>query len=216
MPLATIGVPLICEVSPVANAHTSVIWWTFAGVTWVSGLWRRPGLSPGYVRQPSPPSCAETAATSTIGASALAKCLEIRQHVVHVVIGVPAELLDVRIERVVDGERDLAGQPRAIASGRVGERDRELVTVGERPGDRVAAPRCDGDLRGAALGWIQHPLQQLEPLQPIGNAGEIGGRRVARRTAAGAVEVAPAALGVAGLEIGQIDRSPRAIRAGPL
>jgi len=46
MPLATIGVPLICEVSPVANAQTSVIWWTFAGVTWVSGLWRRPVLSP--------------------------------------------------------------------------------------------------------------------------------------------------------------------------
>jgi hypothetical protein len=53
--------------------------------------------------------------------------------------------------------------------------------------------------RSGAGGRVEHALQEREPLQPAGDAGEIAARRVARR--AGARRSSASRLGVAGLEI---------------
>ena len=90
--------------------------------------------------------------------------------------------------------------------------------IGELAGDRFAGRQRDGHLRrgGGApprprpLG-IQHALQQLQSLQPRRQSGEIAGRRVALRAAAGAIEVLLAGVGVAGLQIRDIDRAPVAV-----
>src|SRR5438874_1610378 len=57
------------------------------------------------------------------------------EDVVHLVIGVFSELLGVRIERIVDGEFHPVRGPRPVPARRIGQRDRELVAIGELSGD---------------------------------------------------------------------------------
>ena len=74
--------------------------------------------------------------------------LEIREHVVHVVVGVLPELRDVRIERVIDGDGHLTRRPRAVVAGRIGNRNGELVAIGNLAADRLARRQLDGGDRG--------------------------------------------------------------------
>ena len=107
---------------PVWNAQASVSWWTLSGVICVRRLWRWPGVV-AVIGRPAvgrrleqrggiePLRRAERRSTrarqrcrSRTAVQLSAKRLQVRQDIVHVVIGVLSELLDVSLERIVDGE----------------------------------------------------------------------------------------------------------------
>ena len=65
----------------------------------------------------------------------LTKRLQVRQDVVHVVIGVFSELLRVGQERIVDGDLHAVRRKSPVRPGRVNQRNRELVAIRQRARD---------------------------------------------------------------------------------
>src|SRR5438874_1610383 len=84
---------------------------------------------------PCAPQTMTVIMTADARRSASAQCLQVREDVVHLVIGVFSELLGVRIERIVDGEFHPVRGPRPVPARRIGRRDRELVAISELSGD---------------------------------------------------------------------------------
>ena len=123
----------------------------------------------------------------------------------HVVIGVFPEQLDVRVERILHTGLDLMRWPGAVPAVRISKRDREFVAIGQRPGDRLPRGQRHRDGSAARLRRIKHVLKKLEPLQPLADAREVAGWRMARGAAAAAVEVPAARLGVSGLQVRHLD-----------
>src|SRR5690349_17427360 len=137
---------------------------------------------PGGFAPPDPPSpslAGTPARSAPAGAlnARLSQRLEICQDVMHVLVGVFPELIEVRVERVVDREADASGRPRAIPALRVAEANREFVAVGECSRDGLTRCERDGDLHGrgrrraaasTADRRIQHALQELQALVTCG------------------------------------------------
>ena len=80
---------------------------------------------------------------------------------------------DVRLQRIADADLHLARRPGAIPSGRVGDRDRELVLVTTLPvtvwfdgSVIVAVGAVGGAPPRSASARIQHALHQLKALEP--------------------------------------------------
>src|SRR5262245_21705629 len=104
---------------------------------------------------------------------------------VHLVIGVCAELLDMGRERIVDNNGHLISWKRTVRAGPIRQRDRELVAVRERAGYGLARRARHGDScrRGRTCGqrWVQHAAEELEPFEACGQPGEVAARRVTAR-----------------------------------
>ena len=242
MPLKTSGTALIESVCPVWNVHASVspsdvvrrdrrqLAVAPAGVVAVIG-------GPGVGRRREQRRRLEPAAGIRrrsrrrgrgwrglgrgLRRDAAAQRPHIRQHVVHVGVGVLRDLIGVRVERIVDGELHQARGPRAVPAVGVAEGDRELVAEREPPFDALTGRQRDLDLGRRALSaasaaGIEHPLQQREPLEAIGHTGEVLLRVVAGGAAAGAVEVLLAGARVAGVQVVFRDLAPGAEQRSPL
>src|SRR5258708_27281927 len=107
--------------------------------------------------------------SSTIrGQVALAQCVEVRQNIVYVFVGIRAQQLDVSFERIRYGSLHLTAGPRPIPSRGINEPNRELIAVCQFPTYPLARGKCHGNTRTRSRGLsstsallVQHPLQKL-------------------------------------------------------
>ena len=100
-----------------------------------------------------------------MGESSLLKALQIREHVVHLFLGIPAELFRMLPQRIVPFNLHCCYREGMAPLVGVDDGDGKFIALGEPAGDGLAGRRCDngsrqrsGGYAGRAVARIQHAL----------------------------------------------------------